>query len=434
MITPCPHCQAEIEIDTDTHAALLGQSHFACPACQGAVVVPVTVKPRLQMPTAPAIRARRPGAKPRSFTATGHAHKGQNLNLLILGAVALLVLGGIGFFLASQKSGDTNTVVQNIRNEILNNSYFQNMIATGVTTEKDLLAITDIRPYEDGFIGISKEVLNWEQAGALAEKTGSHVLSLDDVESAPREQVVVWLESTFSSHISSPIWVREGDDARILDGPEVLAVTALDRQRKVFLHWSAGGEIGFVSLFNGRDLSGWNGDPRFWSVRDGAIHGESPPGGKVPKNTFLIWQNGTVGDFEMKLSARILSGNSGVQYRSKVKEETSWSVGGYQYEIDATGQWMTGELYEEGGQRHLPPVPGRPEPAFLAYLGEQVHFSLGGTRTVTGRLQTIARYRPGDWNDLTIICKGNRVIHQLNGVKTIDMIDDDSEFKATSGV
>src|SRR5262245_30881193 len=74
---------------------------------------------------------------------------------------------------------------------------------------------------------------------------------------------------------------------------------------------------GFISLFNGKDLSGWDGNPKFWSVRDGVITGETTDDNKTDGNTFLIWRDGTVDDFELRLSYRIVNGNSGIQYRSK---------------------------------------------------------------------------------------------------------------------
>ncbi len=213
MITPCPHCQAEIEIDAETQAALSGQSHFACPACQGAVAVPG----RSQAPSS--------------------AHRGINRNLLILGALALLVLGGIGIFLASQKAGDTNTVVQNIRNEILNNTYFTQIIADGVTTKADLEAIADIRPYGDDFIGISKEALTWEQALDLAKRTGASVLAVDDTSIKSRDELVKWLGEVFEPHLSSPVWVREQGQPGVLASAEILAVKKTDGTRKAFFHW-----------------------------------------------------------------------------------------------------------------------------------------------------------------------------------------------------
>ena len=98
-------------------------------------------------------------------------------------------------------------------------------------------------------------------------------------------------------------------------------------------------EPGFKSLFNGKDLSGWEGNPKLWSVKDGAITGitGSDPDTKINHNTFLVWKDGTVDDFELRLSYRIEKGNSGIQYRSKVIEQGKFGpiVGGYQADFEA---------------------------------------------------------------------------------------------------
>ena len=72
---------------------------------------------------------------------------------------------------------------------------------------------------------------------------------------------------------------------------------------------------GFVSIFNGTDLTGWDGNPDFWSVKDGVIHGETTAEKPTKGNTFCIWRGGILKDFELRLSFRILSGNSGVQWQ-----------------------------------------------------------------------------------------------------------------------
>src|SRR6516165_7480879 len=92
-------------------------------------------------------------------------------------------------------------------------------------------------------------------------------------------------------------------------------------------------EHGFKSLFNGKDLSGWDGNPKFWSVKDGAITGQTTDSNKTDGNTFLIWRDGTVDDFELRLSYKIVGGNSGIQYRSK--DKGNWVVGGYQGDFEA---------------------------------------------------------------------------------------------------
>src|SRR5438128_1699808 len=70
-------------------------------------------------------------------------------------------------------------------------------------------------------------------------------------------------------------------------------------------------------LFNGKDLTGWDGDPRFWSVKEGAITGTTTADNPTQRNTFLIWKGGPVKDFELRAKFRIQGGNSGIQYRSK---------------------------------------------------------------------------------------------------------------------
>ena len=90
-------------------------------------------------------------------------------------------------------------------------------------------------------------------------------------------------------------------------------------------------ETGFKPIFNGKDLRGWDGDMKFWSVKDGAITGRSTAENPARANTFLIWRDGEVDDFELRLSYRVIGGNSGIQYRSRERE--NWTVAGYQADI-----------------------------------------------------------------------------------------------------
>ncbi len=77
-------------------------------------------------------------------------------------------------------------------------------------------------------------------------------------------------------------------------------------------------ERGVKTIFNGKDLSGWDGDKRLWSVKDGVIHGETTADAKANGNTFLVWEGGETKDFELRLSFRCnATNNSGIQYRSK---------------------------------------------------------------------------------------------------------------------
>src|SRR5262245_6252842 len=92
---------------------------------------------------------------------------------------------------------------------------------------------------------------------------------------------------------------------------------------------------GFKKLFNGKDLTGWNGNPKLWSVKDGTIQGQTTKENPTKGNTFLIYTGGDVADFELRFSYKIEGGNSGVQYRSKVKDPDNWVVGGYQGDFEA---------------------------------------------------------------------------------------------------
>src|ERR1043165_4977023 len=112
-------------------------------------------------------------------------------------------------------------------------------------------------------------------------------------------------------------------------------------------------EDGFQAIFNGKDLTGWDGRPQHWSVEDGAITGRTTKEHPAKGNNFLVWTNGTVGDFELRCSYRITANNdkgfanSGIQYRSKLFPEAGdHVVGGYQADMEA-GNTYSGILYEE---------------------------------------------------------------------------------------
>ncbi|HSI14773.1 MAG TPA: DUF1080 domain-containing protein, partial [Chthoniobacter sp.] len=187
---------------------------------------------------------------------------------------------------------------------------------------------------------------------------------------------------------------------------------------------------GFVSLFNGRDLTGWDGDTNYWSVRNGVILAESPTSGaRVPTNTCLIWKDGKPADFELRMSYKISAGNSGVQYRSRVVDPAQWRVGGYQYEMEATKRDTNGALYEELGIRG----PNSSGP-YLVNAGESVRAAATGERIMEKKLGTPYTYHAGTWNDLVIVARGNHLTQTLNGKVTVELTDEDPKARADSGV
>jgi hypothetical protein len=191
---------------------------------------------------------------------------------------------------------------------------------------------------------------------------------------------------------------------------------------------------GMKQLFNGKDLTGWDGDPRLWSVKDGAIRGETTAENAAQGNTFLIWTAGKTKDFDLRLSFRCNSANnSGIQYRSKHitdgKLRNKWVVRGYQHEIrdEVKLPSVAGFIYDEGGKR------GR-----MCLVGEKAVWGADGKKQVTGTLIDQAGYQKlfklDDWNDVAIIAKGDHMQHYLNGTLILDCTDDHPELAAHEGI
>ena len=186
-------------------------------------------------------------------------------------------------------------------------------------------------------------------------------------------------------------------------------------------------EEGFVSIFNGKDLSGWKGDKEFWSVQDGALTAKTGPDSKLTKekyNTFLIWEGGKPADFELRLKYKIVGGNSGVQYRSKVLDEAKYIVGGYQADIDSAPKY-SGMNYEEKFR------------TFLAERGQKVTIGADGKKEITpigDKDELQAKIKNEDWNDYRIVAQGNHLQHYINGVLMSEVIDNQKDKAATSGV
>ena len=187
----------------------------------------------------------------------------------------------------------------------------------------------------------------------------------------------------------------------------------------------AADEPGFVSLFNGKDLSGWEGDSIHWSVQDGAITGKTTPETLIKSNTFLVWQGGQPADFELRLKYKMVGGNSGIQYRSKLLDPAKYVVGGYQGDIDSTGRY-TGINYEEKGR------------GILAERGQKVEINADGKKNVVATLgdkdALLKQINANDWNDYVITARGNHLTHVINGATMSEVIDNQPSKAATSGI
>lgn len=182
---------------------------------------------------------------------------------------------------------------------------------------------------------------------------------------------------------------------------------------------------GVVRLFNGQDLTGWKGDLSRWSVEDGAITGQTTADNLLNYNTFLIWEGGEPADFVLRLQYRIVGGNSGVQYRSRVIDDDKFVVRGYQADIDSQPRF-SGMNYEEKGRRFL---AQRGQSTVIAPDGE---ISIVGSLGDKGALQ--AKIKNEDWNRYRIVARGNRLRHFINGVLMSEVVDKQSDHAASSGV
>jgi hypothetical protein len=185
-------------------------------------------------------------------------------------------------------------------------------------------------------------------------------------------------------------------------------------------------EPGFVKIFDGKTLDGWEGDLNYWSVVDGTITGEITPENALEHNTFLIWQEGLTGDFELKLEYRISEkGNSGIQYRSAEVPGEKYSLKGYQFDIDGQGR-HTGQNYDELGRR------------FLALRG-QVTKATGGEKAMVigtvGDMEELFGYiHKEDWNACHIIARGNILTHMINGHVMCMVVDNDEKERDMEGL
>lgn len=177
---------------------------------------------------------------------------------------------------------------------------------------------------------------------------------------------------------------------------------------------------GFSKVFNGTDLSGWDGGDE-WSVEDGALTGVAD--GTLKSNRFIVWQGEALKNFELQVMVRVSeAGNSGLQYRGKVRPDLGpHRVSGYQCDVVAKNPSYNGMLYEEKGRR------------ILARHGNTVVIDTDGQPWIT-ESKPVVDFKPNQWHQYRILAKGNHLQHWIDGQKTVDVIDLDESGRALEGV
>lgn len=211
--------------------------------------------------------------------------------------------------------------------------------------------------------------------------------------------------------------------------------------------------VGWTQIFDGKSLSGWDGDTDVWHVEDGSIVGESSP--EHPSGTTnLIWKGGQPANFELKLEMKLEGegANGGIQYRSLIqpptfgpmpagmpperqkqweenqallKKRAKWNMFGYQADFDYKNMW-TGQLYEQSSPRGI-----------VAWTGQVVATEPDRKPTLIAELGTreeMKKYiKPGEWNQVEIIADGNTLVHIINGHIMAMLVDTDPEYAQAKG-
>lgn len=184
-------------------------------------------------------------------------------------------------------------------------------------------------------------------------------------------------------------------------------------------------EAGFIKIFNGENLQGWDGDTTYWRVENGILIGEVTATTILKRNSFIIWKQKQPGDFELLVDYRVsANGNSGINYRSALINLLPFALKGYQADIDGEDNW-SGQNYEERGRE------------FLALRGQKVIIGNAAKPLVIGSLgskdslQTFIKKE--EWNKYRLVVKNNRMQHYINDVLMSDVTDNDKTNRTTKG-
>ncbi len=178
---------------------------------------------------------------------------------------------------------------------------------------------------------------------------------------------------------------------------------------------------GFVSVFDGKTLRHWTGDPQYWSVEQGALTGKTD--GSLKMNRFITWKDSTIRNFDLRVKVKVTEGgNSGIQYRGTSRPDLGLDiVTGYQCDVVANNPNYNGMLYEEKGRR------------ILSHTGEKVIVAPDGQPWVVGKMP-VKTFAPDEWHDFRVLVRGNHHEHWIDGHKTADLIDLDPKGRALEGV
>ncbi|MBL9165493.1 MAG: DUF1080 domain-containing protein [Planctomycetaceae bacterium] len=178
---------------------------------------------------------------------------------------------------------------------------------------------------------------------------------------------------------------------------------------------------GFENIFNGIDLSEWDGNPAYWSVRDGCLTGVTD--GSLKHNRFIVWRGDELKNFELRVKVKVTAGgNSGLNYRSASRPDLGEEVvTGYQCDVVPDHADYDGMLYEERGRR------------ILAHTGEKVIVDEQGQPWVVDALPK-KTFKPNEWHEYRILVRANHHQHWIDDHPTVDVIDLDTKHRSLAGI
>ncbi len=283
-------------------------------------------------------------------------------------------------------------------------------------------------------------VLSFDSGTAFARKQYMDAFKAKYPAVAARQKITCYLchgkskkvRNDFGALLADKVGKKNQKDKGAIDA----ALSALESAKSVIPGknygelFSAGvAPDGFVAIFDGKTLDGWDGDPKLWSVQDGAITGITTDDKPIQANTFIIWKGGKVANFEIEFEYKIINGNSGMQYRSFMLENAGkWAVGGYQADFEAKKTY-SGILYGEKFR------------GILANRGDETEVIRDGNKVVKKKVGTVgkseeiqAKIKPEDWNKYSVSANGFRFVHKINGVLTCVCTDKDEKMRRKDGI
>lgn len=183
-------------------------------------------------------------------------------------------------------------------------------------------------------------------------------------------------------------------------------------------------DANFTAIFNGRDLSDWEGDPKVWSVRDGEIQALGNASDSGNTSSFLTWKGSVADDFILQASVLVNAGSAGIQYRSRQVDSAIGALAGYQMMLSADRRELRGAIYEERGTRGV----------LAESYGEYVRWRSFGAKEILRRDGGIVGWKAGEWNKVRITARGTRLTQEINGVTTAEVVDEDPARQSLSGL